>query len=458
VSEGEHESIQPESPAPAGRERPVRPGIVFYLLLLLLTAGVGVALYSVMTARDARLQAQEVAMVKEASAGFPVRVTRPRMSGESLEMLLPGDLRAYLESPIYAKVSGYLKKLNVDKGDRVEQGQLLALLENPEAEQEYRTARANYDIAKITNDRNQDLVRDHTIAQQAADRSRADFLIAQSNLQRLKILVDYEQLRAPFSGVVVARNYDPGVLVPAATTSTASTSVPVLVVAKVDRLRVYLYVPQSDASFVRVGDPAQITFDEFPGRVFAGRVSRFSRALDPGTRTMLTEVDLPNDRQTLMPGMYAQVRLKRKQPKAYPIVPDEALVFRNEKVFVPLVTADKRIHLQPVTLGADNGTEVQVTAGLAGDEMIALGVGQTVSEGLRVQPVTPKQPAGAAPGGPPAAKPAAAPAAPAAPDKPAAMAPAAPAGSPKAAVPAAPGASPAPAAAKVAPAKPAPHK
>jgi RND family efflux transporter MFP subunit len=427
----QHEPVQAEPEPEPPRERPVRPGIVFYLLLLALTGGVGFALYSVMTARDARLQAQEVAMAKETSAGFPVRVTRPKMTGESLEMLLPGDVRAYLESPIYAKVSGYLKKLNVDKGDRVEQGQLLALLENPETEQEYRTARASYDIAKITDDRNQDLVRDHTIAQQAADRSRADFLIAQSNLQRLKILVDYEQLRAPFSGVVVARNYDPGVLVPAATTSTASTSVPVLVVAKVDRLRVYLYVPQSDASFVRVGDPADVTFDEFPGRVFAGRVSRFSRALDAGTRTMLTEIDLPNDAQTLMPGMYAQVRLTRKQPKSYPIVPDEALVFQNEKVFVPLVTAGKRIHLQPVTLGADSGIEVQVTSGLVGDETIALGVGQTVAEGLRVQPVTPKQPAGAAPGAPPAAKPAAAPAAP---EKPEAMAPAAPAGPPKATV------------------------
>jgi RND family efflux transporter MFP subunit len=443
MNDMEHDAVEPESEPAARRDRPAKPGIVFYLILVAMVGGVGFALHAVMTAREARLQAQEVAMAKEASAGFPVRVATPKMSSESLEMLAPGDVRAYLESPIYAKIAGYLKKLNVDKGDHVEQGQLLALLENPETEQEYRTAKAHYDIAKITNDRNQDLVRDHTISQQQADRSKADFLIAQSTLQRMKILVEYEQLRAPFSGIVVARNYDPGVLVPAATTSTASASIPVLVVAKVDRLRVYVYVPQSDAAFVRVGDPAQITFDEFPGRVFSGRVSRFSGALDAGTRTMLTEIDLPNDDRRLMPGMYAQVRLKRKQPKSYPIVPDESLVFQNEKVFVPLVTADMRIHLQPVTLGIDTGTEVQVTAGLTGNETIALGVGQTVTEGLRVQPVTPKQPGGTAPGAAPAAKPAA-------PEKPAAIAPAAPAGSPTAPA--------GPPRATVGPAKPAPRK
>lgn len=417
MSDAEHEPVERAGQPPARRDRPVRPGIFFYVFLLAITGGVAAALFSVMSARQARLSAQEGTIAREADAGLPVRVAKPKISGESFELRLPGDVRAYLESPIYAKISGYLKKLTVDKGDRVEAGQLVAVLENPEAEQEYRTARANYDIAKITDDRNQDLVRDHTVSQQAADRSRADLLMAQSNLQRLKIMVDYEQLRAPFSGVVIARNYDPGVLVPAATTSTSATSVPLMIIAKTDRLRVYVYVPQSDASFVRVEDPAQITFDEFPGRVFAGQVSRFSRALDAATRTMLTEVDLPNSDQTLLPGMYAQVRLTRKQLRTYPIVPDEALVFQNEKGFVPVVTAEKRIHLQPVTLGLDNGTEVQVTAGLTGDESIALGLGQTVSEGLRVQPVARKESGGAAPPAKPAAppeKPAPAPASPAA--------------------------------------------
>ena len=417
MGDAEHEAVERGGQPPVRRDRPVRPGIFFYLFLLAITGGVLAALVSVMSARQARLSAQEGTIAREADAGLPVRVAKPKMSGESFELLLPGDVRSYLESPVYAKISGYLKKLTVDKGDRVEAGQLVAVLENPEAEQEYRTARANYDIARITNDRNQDLVRDHTVSQQAADRSRADLLMAQSNLQRLKIMVDYEQLRAPFSGVVIARNYDPGVLVPAATTSTSASSVPVMIIAKTDRLRVYVYVPQSDASFVRVEDPAQITFDEFPGRLFTGQVSRFSRALDAATRTMLTEIDLPNSDQTLLPGMYAQVRLTRKQLRTYPIVPDEALVFQNEKVFVAVVTAEKRIHLQPVTLGLDNGTEVQVTAGLTGDESIALGLGQTVSEGLRVEPVARKEAGGAAPPAKPAAppeKPAPAPASPAA--------------------------------------------
>jgi RND family efflux transporter MFP subunit len=369
----------------------VRPGIFFYLFMLALVGGVAAALWALMENRGVRLHAQEVAVRREASAGLPVRVIRPKSTGEFFELLLPGDVRAYLESPIYAKISGYLSRLNVEKGDRVEAGHLLAVLENPETEQEYRTAQAALEIAKITDDRNQELVRDNAVSRQAADRSRADMLIAQSHLQRLKVLLDYRQLRAPFSGVVVARNYDPGALVPAATTATASAALPVVIVAKIDRLRVYMYVPQSDATFVRIGDPAQITFDEFPGRVFDGRVSRFTRALDAGTRTMLTEIDLTNTDLRLMPGMYAQVRLRRQQPKLYPVVPDEALVFQNEKVFVPVVTEENRIHLLPVTLGFDDGTEVQITTGLTGDETIALGVGQTVTEGQLVQPVASRE-------------------------------------------------------------------
>jgi len=417
MNDAEDRRVEAEPPARAERDTPVRPGVLFYLALLALTAGAAAGLFALLSARQERLQAQERAVAREISAGLPVRVVKPRMTSESFQMLLPGDVRAYFESPIYAKVSGYLRKLLVDKGDRVEAGQLLCVLENPEAEQDYRTAKANHDIAKITNDRNQDLVRDHTVSQQVADQSKAQFLMAQANLERTRIIVDYEQLRAPFAGVVVARNYDPGFLVPAATASTASTATPVLVLAKIDRLRVYVYAPQSDAAFVRLGDPALISFDEFPGRVFEGRVSRFAQALDTATRTMLTEIELPNADRTLLPGMYAQVRLQRQQPKSYPIVPDEALVLRNEKAFVPVVTAERTIHLQPVTLGIDNGIEVQVTAGLAGDEAVALGVGQTVSEGLKVQPVAAKE-SGATPAGPKpvgaAGKPEATPAPPAA--------------------------------------------
>jgi RND family efflux transporter MFP subunit len=399
MSDAEDRRVEAEPHAREERDTPVRPGVLFYLVLLALTAAAGAGLFALLSARQERLQAQERAVAREISAGLPVRVIKPKMTSESFQMRLAGDVRAYFESPIYAKVSGYLRKLHVDKGDRVEAGQLLCVLENPEAEQDYRTAKANYDIAKITNDRNQDLVRDHTVSQQVADQSKAQFLMAQSNLERTRIMVGYEQLRAPFAGVVVARNYDPGFLVPAATASSATTATPVLVLARVDRLRVYVYAPQSDAAFVRLGDPALITFDEFPGRVFEGRVSRFAQALDTATRTMLTEIELPNADRTLLPGMYAQVRLQRQQPKSYPLIPDEALVLRNEKAFVPVVTAERTIHLQPVTLGIDNGIEVQVRAGLTGDEAVALGVGQTVSEGLKVQPVAAKE-SGAAPAGP----------------------------------------------------------
>ena len=164
MNDAEDRRVEAEPHARAERDTPVRPGVLFYLALLALTAGAAAGLFALLSARQERLQAQERAVAREISAGLPVRVVKPRMTSESFQMLLPGDVRAYFESPIYAKVSGYLRKLLVDKGDRVEAGQLLCVLQNPEAEQDYRTAKANHDIAKITNDRNQDLVRDHTVS------------------------------------------------------------------------------------------------------------------------------------------------------------------------------------------------------------------------------------------------------------------------------------------------------
>jgi len=210
------------------------------------------------------------------------------------------------------------------------------------------SARATYDIQALTNRRNQDLVKQALIAQQLADESRAAMLQAKASLDQLAALQRYTVIRAPFAGMVTARYADPGALIPQATTPANST--PILTLATLSPVRVYADVPQSAAPRVKNGDPVTITVTEYPGRAFAGSVTRHPDALRTATRTMLVEVDVSNDDLALLPGMYAKMTFNVAVPAGPPLVPDDALVFQDGKVYVPLVR-DNRLHLAQVTLG-----------------------------------------------------------------------------------------------------------
>ncbi len=362
---------------------PRKPGKLFtagWIAAILAAVAVTAAL---VRARDLRVQRQTQELEEQAAQGRRVLVTHPRQAPPTRALEIPATIHGYVETPVYAKIPGYLKTIGVDKGDRVREGQVLATLESPEVDQQVANARANYNLQVLTNQRNQELVGKALIAQQAADESYSAMLQAKATLEQLQAMQGYEVIRAPFSGIVVARNVDPGALIPQAT---AAGATPFLTLATLSPVRVYANVPQSAAPHIQNGDPAIITVTEYPGREFKGSVTRHPDALQPATRTMLVEVDVPNEDLALFPGMYASVAFQVAVPAGPPQVPDDALIFRSGKVYVPLVRAN-RLHLAEVNLGYDDGRTVEITAGLAAEDLVAINVGQSVHDGDPVQPI-----------------------------------------------------------------------
>jgi RND family efflux transporter MFP subunit len=348
------------------------------VLVVGLTAGL-------VLARELWIGRQSSELERQYQQGQRVLVTRVIHSPKSRQLKIPASIHGFVETSIYAKVAGYLKIINVDKGDRVKQGQVLAVLDSPELDHQVENARATYRLQKVTDARNQMLLRTGVAAQQTADDSRAAMVEAQEALNQLIATQAYEIVRAPFDGIVTARNVDPGALIPQSTTSTPG-SVPIVSMATLTPLRIYADVPQSAAPFIKDGDHVTITVREYPSRTFPGTVTRHPDALSADTRTMRVEVDLDNRDSALLPGMYAIVALSVSSPSAVPMVPDDALIFHGGKDLVPVVR-DGRMHLAEVTLGYDNGVNVEVTGGINENDIVAINVGQSAQEGEIVQPV-----------------------------------------------------------------------
>ncbi len=344
-----------------------------------------IATAGLVLARELWIGRQTTDLAHQAAAGPHVLVAQVGRTPATRDVKLPATTRGFDETEIYAKVPGYIRSIRVDKGDRVHAGELLATIESPETDQQVRNALAAYRIAQLTDDRNQILVRQSVISQQAADESRATMLQAKATLAQSVALQAYERVTAPFDAIVTARDVDPGHLIPEATSSTGVADA-IVSVSRTKPLRVYTYVPQNIALFIRNGDSAAITVNEFPQRKFTGTITRHPEALSPDSRTMLVEVDLPNTDEALWPGMYGSAEFVVSVPEGAPLVPDDALVFRNGKVFVPVVK-DNVLHLAQVKLGYDNGTAVEVATGIDPDALVALNVGQSAREGEIVQPV-----------------------------------------------------------------------
>ncbi len=365
--------------------QPRAPGRVFYLgwVVVVIAALAGTA--GLVAARGLWLQRAASQREQEVARGQRVLVRQVGSSARSRSLDLPGEIRGYIETPVYAKIPGYLEQIRVDKGDRVKRGEVIATLASPELDQQVANARAAWNLAAITDRRNQTLARQGVIAEQTADDSHAAMLQARATYEQLVATQAYETIRAPFSGVVTARYADPGKLIPQATGGT-TTEMPIIAMATLHPVRVYANVPQSVAPFIKDGDPATVTVTDYPQRVFDGSVTRHPDALDPATRTMLVEVDLPNQDAALYPGMYARVQFQVGISAGVPTVPDDALIFRNGKPYVPVVRAN-RLHLAPVTLGYDDGINVQIRRGIGPGELVAVNVGQSARDGEPVQPV-----------------------------------------------------------------------
>jgi membrane fusion protein (multidrug efflux system) len=344
-----------------------------------------------------RLQRQAGALGAQVDRGPRVLVEPIHPSESARDYDIPVTTRGYVETPVYAKIPGYLKIIYVDKGDRVKKDQVIAILESPETDKEVADALANYKLQAITYDRYKYLVEQQVVSQQTADNWHASMLEAQALYQQDLAMQAYEVVRAPVDGLITARYFDPGAMIPAATapvTPTSSpgyptntTSSPIVSMTTLQPLRIYAYAPQPLTPLIHDGDHASVSVAEYPGQKFDGTVTRHPDALDENSRTMLVEVDLPNSDLKLMPGMYGELRLSTAQTTGALVAPDDALVFKDDKVYLPIVR-NNRMHLAEVHLGPDNGTDVVVSGDVHDGDLVAMSVGQAVSDNEPVQPVS----------------------------------------------------------------------
>lgn len=292
------------------------------------------------------------------------------------EVVLPGNIRAYMDAPIYARTNGYLRRWYADIGTHVRKGQLLAEVETPEADQQLAQARAdlasaqaNANLAQTTAARYQGLLESDSVSKQETDNAvaagraqAATVTSAQANVKRLEELQGFQKIAAPFDGVITARNTDVGQLI---NSGAGSPATELFHIAAVNTLRVFVNLPQTYAPDIKVGMPATVTLAEMKDHNFTGKLVRSSDSIDPATRTLLVEVDIDNRSGQLLAGSYAEVHFNIKSKSPLLLVPVSALLFRSEGLRIALVDSNDRAKLVRVTLGRDYGTHVEVVSGLS---------------------------------------------------------------------------------------------
>jgi RND family efflux transporter MFP subunit len=276
-----------------------------------------------------------------------------------------------------------LKTINVDVGDRVRGGDVVATIESPETDRALAGAKADYDNKQLTSTRVAQLLDKKMVSPQEADQARTEASVADERLEALREQQGYETLRAPFSGRVTARFADAGALAQNAASSQTS-ALPIVTVSRGDSLRVLVYLDQSDATNARPGTPATITMTEHPGVQIPAHVTRVAGELDPKTRKMLTELDIENSRGLIVPGSFVNVRIDFPATPA-PQAPVEALVVRNGTTSVGMIDAESRVHLTPVTIASNDGKLVTFGSGVAVGARVALNLGSAVADGDRIQ-------------------------------------------------------------------------
>jgi RND family efflux transporter MFP subunit len=335
-----------------------------------------------------------------------VSVVSPQRSAPSQEIVLPGNVQPYVTAPIFSRTNGYLQAWYFDIGAHVKKGQLLAVIATPEVDQQLgqsrsnlSTAEANLRLAEITKNRYEDLLKTHAVAQQDVDNAvgtyNANKSIVeadQANVKQLEALQSFEKIYAPFDGIITARNTDVGALVDSGSGGGVKTDL--FHLSQVDRLRVYVNVPEEYSQATTSGLAAQLTLAEFPGTTFAGKLVRTSEAINFETRTLLAEVDVANPTGQLLSGSYAEVHFKVPGKVSTYILPTETLLFRKEGLRVTVVK-DNRAQLLPVTPGRDFGDTIEIISGLQGNESVIVSPPDSVVNGEKVQIAQTTTPGGA---------------------------------------------------------------
>jgi RND family efflux transporter MFP subunit len=400
--------IEPaNAPARQPSRSPLRALILFFVILALLIA-VGIT-FGILP-RRAREQALFAASRSESDRPPMVNVAGVRTAPKKMEIELPGDLQAQVEAPIFARVDGYLSKRLVDYGDRVKAGQELASIETPELDQQLLQARAtlsqsqsalkqlqanqglsqaNLKLAQVTFDRWKALADGGVFSRQDTDQKEADLGVRkaeveateaaintghdtiranEANLHRLEQMKSFGRVTAPFPGVITARNVDIGTLINSGNGGPARE---MFRIAQIETLRTFVNVPQSSVASIHEGQNAELRVQERPGQAFQARVDRTTNTVDPGSRSMLVVLQVPNPRGILMPGMYAQVKFAVERSAATLLMPADALVLGKSGPRAAVVDETGHVHFRAIQLGQDSGTEIEVISGLsAGDKVV----------------------------------------------------------------------------------------
>ena len=388
----QHSKHQPPSIQHAPEVEPAPPRkalmIVGLAVLVLLVAG---AVTLIGKASHERALAKET----ERDTVPTVAVVHPLAEKPDEELVLPGSLLAYEESPIYARTSGYLVAWYKDIGSRVKEGELLATIDTPEIDQELNQSRANrqqvvaqLELAKISADRWENLRKSDSVSAQEADQQTSGYRQAQANLaaadanvRRLEQLEGFKKVYAPFSGVLTKRNVDPGALINA---GAGAAGRELFDLARVSPLRVYTSVPQAYAPYIRVGEVTYVTLQEFPGQKFSATVARTAEAIDTSTRTLLTEVDVPNKDGRLLPGSFGEVHFAVGVNMNKVTVPVNAMLFRAEGPRLAVISPDNKVQLRPINIGKDYGTTLEILGGVSPSDRIVINPADSLEEGQQV--------------------------------------------------------------------------
>jgi RND family efflux transporter MFP subunit len=334
--------------------------------------------------KDAFVRHERIERERATALGPSVSVVKVAMQPPTRTLTLTGEVKPFRQVTLYAKVSGYLKEVLFDKGDEVKKGQVLGILESPETEQVARAASADLSAKRRSAARFRTLAEQGLASKLDAERAVADSDMAAASYIRARSLKDYAVIRAPFDGIVTARQADPGALLQAAT-SAVPGALPLAEVADLSRVRVRVYVGPFDAPFVREGTPVTLWTDARPDRTMKASITRFTRALDARTRTMMCEIEVDNTDRSLYAGTPVRVRLEVETPRV-PVVPAEAVNIRDGKPHVALVRNGHAAFV-PVDLGEDDGKVVRVQRGVREGDAVIINVGDEVSDGAPVQPV-----------------------------------------------------------------------
>ena len=326
------------------------------------------------------------------AAELTVAVVTPKTAPATVTVDLPGQTQAYTQAPIFAQTTGYLKKWYFDIGSKVKAGDSLAEIDTPQVDQQLSQAKATLkeaqaalDLSRANFVRAQDLLQRRVIAQQDFDTASSDYRTKDATVSadaaavsQLQALEDFKIVRAPFAGIVTARNTDIGQIV------TSGSGTPLFTVAQISPLRIYVNVPETMASYVQEGGQATLSFAGYPGERFSGKVVRTSGAIDPASRTLLTEIDVANEKGQLFPGAYTPVHLETEGPKSL-LVPSNSLLFRSEGASLGVVGPDNRVHIKKVKIGRDLGGELEIATGISSTDQIVVNPADSLADGTLVR-------------------------------------------------------------------------